>query len=119
MTNETTKVFGVIVQFTVEKERFSYLLVFPAAEGEALVGSIDLLITILDDYDIHDAVLSSLIAANSDYKLNSTARQLSFSQAVDRNHTVDRLVKRVTNEWMPKISQDCMRQFQKLNSLPV
>ena len=109
--------FGVSVQVTVEKERFSYLLGFPAAEGEARVESIDLLTTVLEDYELLDAVKSGLITANSDYKLNSTARQLSFNNAVDPNHTVDRLVKRVTKELMPKFSQDCMRQFQKLNSM--
>ena len=117
VTNETSKVFGVSVQVTVEKERFSYLLGFPSAESEARVESIDLLTTVLEDYELLDAVKSGLITANSDYKLNSTARQLSFNNAVDPNHTVDRLVKRVTKELMPKFSQDCMQQFEKLNSM--
>ena len=117
MTNETGKVFGVSVSITMKKERISYLLGFPAAHGEARVESIDLLTRVLDDYDILEAVQSGLITANSDYKLNSTARDLSFNNAVDPNHTVDRLVKRVTEELMPKFSQDCMQQFEKLNSM--
>ena len=117
VTNETGKVFGVSVSITMKKERISYLLGFPAAHGEARVESIDLLTRVLDDYDILEAVQSGLITANSDYKLNSTARDLSFNNAVDPNHTVDRLVKRVTEELMPKFSQDCMQQFEKLNSM--
>ena len=117
VTNETGKVFGVSVSITMKKERISYLLGFPAAHGEARVESIDLLTRVLDDYDILEAVQSGLITANSDYKLNSTARDLSFNNAVDPNHTVDRLVKRVTEELMSKFSQDCMQQFEKLNSM--
>ena len=117
VTNETEIVLGVSASITKKNERISYLLGFPAAHGEARVETIDLISSVFEDFDILEPVKSGLITANSDYMLNSTARELSFNNAVDPNHTIDRLLKRVTKELMPNFSQECMQQFQKLNSI--
>ena len=118
VTNETSKVLGVSATITeMDGTRRSYLLGFPASYGEARLETVDLIEKVLDEYDILEPVQSGLITANSDYVLNSTARDLSFNNAVDPNHTIDRLLKRVTKELMPKFSQRCMVQFDKLKEV--
>lgn len=119
VTNETDIVLGVTVTITKGHNHFSYLLGFPSTGGEARPEALDVIERVLEDYEILEPVQSGLITANSDYKLNSTACELSFNNAVDPNHTIDRLLKRVTKELMPTFSKECMDQFEKLNSMTI
>ena len=118
VTNQTKFVLGTSITITDDDgERLSYLLGFPATIGEGHDEGEEVLTDLLDDYGILQSVQDGQIIVNSDYMCNGLADRFTSNNAVDPNHTMDRILKRMIKELMPKFSENCATEFRKLKAL--
>lgn len=68
---------------------------------------------VLLDYGILSTLKKGFISLSSDYGLFNAAKKMTFNNAVDPNHTIDRLLKRTVNEIPETYSKTIYEQFSK------
>ena len=114
MTSETDTVLGQCLSITDQKgNRHCYLTALEEVTSSAHDPAIIATEEVLSDYGCRTSLEKGYITLNSDYGLHAAAVRMTWNNAVDPNHTIDRLLKRALEELPQIYSITISEQFEK------